>query len=74
VSVGVDGPLVPAWDRSLPVDGASKGHATEHVENPSQIALDANGVGVRVGVLNRISITRIPIPARQAQDRKLGTL
>ena len=26
-SVGVNGPLVPAWDRSVPVDGARKGHA-----------------------------------------------
>ena len=46
----------------MPVDGARKGHVTEHVETPSQMALDAHGIGVQVGVLNWISITQITIP------------
>ena len=53
----MNGPLVSAWDRSVPVDGAQKGHATKYVEIPSLMALDANGIWVRVGVLNPISIT-----------------
>ena len=44
VSVGVNGPLVPVSDRSVPVGGVRKGHATEPVETPSQMALDANGL------------------------------
>jgi hypothetical protein len=32
---GVNGPLVPAWDRSVPVDGARKGHAIEHESEQS---------------------------------------
>ena len=60
VSVGVNDPLVPALDRSMPVDGARKGHATEHVEPPSQMALDANGIGVGVGVLKQAMIGPTP--------------
>jgi hypothetical protein len=64
VSVGVNGPLVPAWDRSVPVGGARKGHATEPVGTPSHMALDANGIGSGSASLNQISITRITIPER----------
>ena len=60
VSVGVNGPLVPASDRSVPVGGVRKGHATEPVDTPSQMALDGSGPAA----LNRISITRITIPDR----------
>jgi hypothetical protein len=53
VNVGVNCPLVPARGRSVPAKGAREGRAIEHV---------------RVGVLNRISITRITVADRHIGD------